>query len=80
MQPRGRIHTGAVHEGLHPMGGMPHCTGEMCEKEGAAELQTKHYKLTAVPIPMPCVGQRKELEELRLKLTLGRRRVEVQCF
>lgn len=52
----------------------------MCEKEGAAELQTKHYKVTAVPIPMPCVGQRKELEELRLKLTLGRRRVEVQCF
>jgi len=53
--------------------------GEQHEEEGAAE--TKHYKPTTICFPYslaPLRGQ--EVEESRVKLSLGRRRVGGKSF
>ena len=71
LQPMGRTHVGEGREGSY-LWEEPH-DGEEHEEEGAAEM--KCYELTTTPFSLslcPACGE-EEVEELGVKLSLGRR-------
>lgn len=70
LQPVGRNHIGEGFEGLSHLDVNP-CWSRGREDKGTTEI--KCYELTTILIPHPGVAQEEEVEELRAKLSLGKR-------
>lgn len=70
-----KTHTGAVYEGLYPMGLTPQCSRQRLWERWTAAAKINFYELAANQIPHPPAPfGTKEVEDTGVKFSLGRRR------